>query len=72
MGVRHLLCQNFVSGLAKGTEAWLHEGVVGKAVYGRLLLDDIWLLLVWVIDWLRLGDDAGLLVNYGLDLDMGC
>jgi hypothetical protein len=72
LGVGHLLCEDLGASLAKRAEAGLHYGVVWKIVVRRLLLDKVRLLLVGVIDGLRLGDDTGLLVDDGLNLETGC
>jgi hypothetical protein len=72
LGVGHLLCEDLGASLAKRAEAGLHYGVVWKIVVRRLLLDKVRLLLVGVIDGLRLGDDTGLLVDDGLNLESGC
>jgi hypothetical protein len=73
LGVCHLLCEDFGAGLAERAEVGLHDGVIRKIVVGRLLLlNEIRVLLIGIVDGLRLGDDTGLLVDDGLDLETGC
>jgi hypothetical protein len=72
LGVCHLLCEDFGASLAECAEVGLHDGVIREIVVGRLLLNEVRVLLVGIVDGLRLGDDTGLLVDDGLDLETGC
>jgi hypothetical protein len=72
LGINHLLSEDFSTCLTVRAICGLHDVEVRKAGDRWLLLDDVGLLGVWIIDWLRLGDVARLLVDDGWDLEMEC
>ena len=74
LSVSHLLSQDFRSSLTIRAIAGLHDAEVREAGDWLLLLDDIGLLSVrvWIVDGLRLGYHARLLVDDGWDLVVGC
>ena len=72
LGIGHLLSENFSACLAVCAVGRLRDGEARKTGDRGLLLNVVGLLGVGIVDRLRLGNDARLLVNNRLYLELQC